>query len=158
MKDLDNIVSLIKEIDECLDKYDFKGYTFEEYEKAIKEGKKGTKGLRSLIKYNSSGLYIWSIWMQDCLDNCKTYINKIWLANKNKLRLMDVSTQYKYDITTDDLNKIKILVKRIRETRSAFKKNTDDFSIYPIESEKIGSNLTDIANYFEKYINMNNER
>lgn len=147
MKDLDNIVSLIKEIDECLDKYDFKGYTFEEYERAIKEGKKGTKGLRNLIKYNSSGLYIWSIWMQDCLDNCKAYINKIWLVDKNK-----------YDITTDDLNKIKILVKRIRETRSAFKKNTDDFSIYPIESEKIGSNLTDIAKYFEKYINMNNER
>ena len=147
MKDLDNIVSLIKEIDECLDKYDFKGYTFEEYENAIKEGKKGTKGLRNLIKYNSSGLYIWSTWMQACLDNCKTYINKIWLVNKNK-----------YDITTDDLNKIKILVERIRETRSAFKKNTDNCSIYPIESEKICSNLTDIANYFEKYINMNNER
>ena len=147
MKNLDNIVSLIKEIDECLDKYDFKGYTFEEYENAIKEGKKGTKGLRNLIKYNSSGLYIWSTWMQACLDNCKTYINKIWLVNKNK-----------YDITTDDLNKIKILVERIRETRSAFKKNTDNCSIYPIESEKICSNLTDIANYFEKYINMNNER
>ena len=147
MKDLYNIVSLIKEIDECLDKYDFKGYTFEEYERAIKEGIKGTKGLRNLIKYNSSGLYIWSIWMQDCLDNCKAYINKICLVDKNK-----------YDITTDDLNKIKILVKRIRETRSAFKKNTDDFSIYPIESEKIGSNLTDIAKYFEKYINMNDER
>lgn len=147
MKDLDNIVSLIKEIDECLDKYDFKGYTFEEYERAIKEGKKGTKGLRNLIKYNSSGLYIWSTWMQACLDNCKTYINKIWLVNKNK-----------YDITTDDLNKIKILAERIRETRSAFKKNTDNCSIYPIESEKICSNLTDIANYFEKYINMNNER
>ena len=139
MKDLDNIVSLIKEIDECLDKYDFKGYTFEEYEKAIKEGKKGTKGLRNLIKYNSSGLYIWPTWMQDCLDNCKTYINKIWLVNKNK-----------YYITNDDLNKIKILVERIRETRSAFKKNTDNCSIYPIESEKICSNLTDIANYFEK--------
>lgn len=147
MKDLDNIVSLIKDIDECLDKYDFKGYTFEEYEKAIKEGKKGTKGLRNLIKYNSSGLYIWSTWMQDCLDNCKTYINKIWLVNINK-----------HDITNDDLNKIKILVERIRETRSAFKKNTDNCSIYPIESEKICSNLTDIANYFEKYINMNDER
>ena len=147
MKDLDNIVSLIKDIDECLDKYDFKGYTFEEYEKAIKEGKKGTKGLRNLIKYNSSGLYIWSTWMQDCLNNCKKYINKIWLVNINK-----------YDITNDDLNKIKILAERIRETRSAFKKNTDNCSIYPIESEKICSNLTDIANYFEKYINMNNER
>ena len=147
MKKLDEVILLIKEIDECLDKYDFKGYTFEEYENAIKEGKKGNKGLRNLVKYNSSGSYIWSTWMQDCLDNCKTYINKIWLVNKNK-----------YNITTDDLIKIKMLVKRIRETRSAFKKNTDDFSIYPIQSEKIGSNLTDIANYFEKYINMNDER
>lgn len=147
MKKLDEVILLIKEIDECLDAYSFKGYTFEEYEKIINEGKTGDRGLRNLIKYNSGGSYVWVSWMQDCLDKCKKYTNKIWLEDKKK-----------EIITIDDIYQIKLLIKRIRETKTAFKKNTDDYSLYPLHSEKIGNNLNNIALWFEKYINMKDER
>lgn len=140
MENLNKIINLIKEIDECLDAYEYNGYTYEEYKKDIDRGIRGNKGLRNLIKYNSSGSHVWNDWMQECLDNCKKQVNNIYTSKKN-------NTKPLFDIL--DFSR---LIKRIRETRDTFKKNTDNYSLYPIQSETIGNNLTIIANYFEKYI------
>lgn len=140
MEKLNEIIELIKEIDECLDAYSFKGYTFEKYQVAISKGEKGTGGLRNIVKYNSNGQHIWKTWMQTALDDSKKYINKIYLCKNGK-----------YNINNDDKEKMTLLSKRLREAKDVFKKDTDNYSIYPIKSETIGHNLTVIANYLENY-------
>lgn len=141
MKDLDILINAIKEVDKCLDAYDFKGYSFEEYEDCIKRGIKGDKGLRNLVKYNSSGSYVWNTWMQESLDNSKKYANILYKINKNN-----------GSMSVNDKDKLLLLIKRLGETKKTFKKNTDDYSIYPIQSLSIGENLTIIKSYFENIL------
>lgn len=141
MKKLNEIIGFVKEIDECLDAYSFKGYTFEEYKKAIENGEKGTNGLRNIIKYNSGGQHIWKTYMQTSLDDTKKYINKIYLYKKGK-----------YVINDEDKKNIISLIKMLRQTKDVFKKDTDNYSLYPIKSETIGHNLGVIAQYLENYI------
>ena len=141
MKDLNILINAIKEIDKCLDAYDFKDYTFEEYQDSIMKGEKGNKGLRNLIKYNSAGSYVWTSWMQESLDNSKRYANILYKMDKNN-----------GSMSVNDKDKLLLLIKRLGETKKTFKKNTDDYSIYPIQSELIGENLTIIKSYLENIL------
>lgn len=140
MENLNKIIDLIKEIDKDLDSYEYNNVPYEEYIGMIKKNERGTRSLRNSLIYSSKGAHIWASWMQECIDNCKKTVNIIYTYKKrNEKPLIDLL----------DLSR---LIKRIRETRDVFKKNTDNYSLYPIQSERIGNNLTIIAKYFEKYI------
>lgn len=139
MKTLEQIISIIKEIDKDLDAYEFNGYTFDEYNNCINNKVKGNNSLRHL-RHNKSN--IWTSWMQEGLDNSKEISNKIFLYEKKQ-----------YIINTSDIENIEKLSKRLKESQSTFYKNTDKYSIYPIQSEAIGNNLILLSKLFVNIIN-----
>lgn len=129
MDKLTSIIRLIKEIDKDLDAYDFSGIPYEEYLEYKKLGKKGPYGLRNTILYNSGGLRVWSSWMEECIDNCKTLCNELYMKNKHNTPM------------TFDSYKIRLLLNRLDDVKRVFKQNTDKYSLYPIQSENICKNL-----------------
>lgn len=137
---INKLIKLIKEIDKALDAYEFRGYTYEEYKELISQGKRGDRSLRYSIVPGTGGKHIWTNIMQDTLDRSKKITNLLYLEHKNK-----------YNLTTDDYHEIYLLIKRIKEMHAEFKKNTDNFSIYPIQAETIGDNLNEMTKILSIY-------
>lgn len=136
---INTLINKIKEIDSALDAYEFRGYTYEEYCSIKRDNKRGDKSLRCAIMYNKAGAHIWSGIMQDSIDRAKQITNKLYLADKNR-----------YIMTDDDMNEIKLLVKRLNEVRDVFYKNTDGLSTYPVQAEIIYDNINEIINILNK--------
>lgn len=124
-EELNKLVSKIKEIDKALDAYEYMGTTFEEYKKNIQEGKRGNMSLRNRMLHNS---HIWSDWMESSIRNVKDITNELWKGN--------YIGGYDIERTINMLGK----------TRDAFVKNTDNLSLYPIQSELVRDNINDIIN------------
>ena len=141
MKNLNTLIEKIKDIDNALDAYEYSGYTYEKYKDMISHKIRGDRSLRFLFKPGSIGKHIWTNVMQDGLDRAKKITNLLYLEHNNK-----------YKLTKDDDYEILLLTKRLNEIREIFKKNTDNYSIYPIHSEMIGDRLTEIAKILDKYI------
>lgn len=137
MEQLSKIIEAVKQIDKDLDAYSYSGIPYEEYVEIKKRNISGPNGLRNLIKYNSSGMHIWSGWMQACLDDIKKTINNIYLIRKGK------------NINIDR-EEMKILVGRIQELCEVFNKSTDNCSIHPIQSERIIENMKIVSKYIIK--------
>lgn len=129
---LNTFISKIKEIDKALDAYEYASYTFEEYKNAIKLKQHGTDNLRN--KYLRDK-HLWSNWMESTLQKCKTIAN-LWYSKK---------------INTIEKEEIERTIKMLNQTKNVFKKNTDNLSLYPIQSEIVVNRLTDIANILYKY-------
>ena len=122
-EELNILVSKIKEIDKALDAYEYMGTTFEEYKKNIQEGKRGNMSLRNRMLHNS---HIWSDWMESSIRNVKDIINELWKENYI------------------GSNEIERTINMLGKTRDAFVKNTDNLSLYPIQSELVRDNINDI--------------
>ncbi len=122
---LNILVSKIKEIDKALDAYEYMGLTYEEYLDAKKKNERGSMSLRNRILHGS---HIWSDWMEFTLQRCKDIANLIWADS----------------IETMSKESIELIIKRLGQTRDVFVKNTDNLSIYPIQSELIRDNINDI--------------
>ena len=122
-EELNILVSKIKEIDKALDAYEYMGTTFEEYKKNIQEGKRGNMSLRNRMLHNS---HIWSDWMESSIRNVKDITNELWKENYI------------------GSNEIERTINMLGKTRDAFVKNTDNLSLYPIQSELVRDNINDI--------------
>lgn len=122
-EELNILVSKIKEIDKALDAYEYMGTTFEEYKKNIQEGKRGNMSLRNRMLHNS---HIWSDWMESSIRNVKDITNELWKENYI------------------GSNEIERIINMLGKTRDAFVKNTDNLSLYPIQSELVRDNINDI--------------
>ena len=140
MKDL---IDKIKEIDVMLDAYEYKNCTFEEYQECIKTNTRGNGSLRNMIR---SSMHVWNPVMEKYFKELKDVVNMIYLVKKNKHKL-----------NRDDIDKISDIINKIKDIKMIFKKNTDDCSIYPIQSECICNNLNFISKYLQKYMNMKYE-
>lgn len=140
MKDL---IDKIKEIDVMLNAYEYKNCTFEEYKECIKTNTKGNGSLRNMIR---NSMHVWNPVIEQYFKELKDVVNMIYLTKKNK-----------YKLNGDDIDKIYDIINKVRYIKDVFKKNTDDCSIYPIQSECICNNLTYISKYLQKYMNMKYE-
>lgn len=140
MKDL---IDKIKEIDVMLDAYEYKNCAFEEYQECIKTNTRGNGSLRNMIR---NSMHVWNPVMEKYFKELKDVVNMIYLVKKNK-----------HKFNKDDIDKISVIINKVRDIKTVFKKNTDDCSIYPIQSECIYNNLTFISKYLQKYMNMKYE-
>lgn len=137
------LIDKIKEIDKMLDDYEYKNCNFEEYQYCIKNNIKGNGSLRNMIR---SSMHVWNPVMEKYFKELKDVVNMIYLEKNNR-----------YKMNRDDIDKISVIINKVRDIKTVFKKNTDDCSIYPIQSECICNNLTFISNYLQKYMNMKYE-
>lgn len=122
---LNVLVAKIKEIDKALDAYEYMGLTYEEYLDAKKKNERGSMSLRNRILHGS---HIWSDWMEMTIRRTKDIANLLWADS----------------IDTMSKESIKTVIKGLGQTRDVFIKNTDNLSLYPIQSEIVRDNINDI--------------
>ena len=122
---LNVLVAKIKEIDKALDAYEYMGLTYEEYLDAKKKNERGSMSLRNRILHGS---HIWSDWMEMSIKRAKDIANLLWADS----------------IDTISKENIETIIKGLGQTRDAFIKNTDNLSLYPIQSELVRDNINDI--------------
>jgi len=126
------LIDKIREIDKCLDAYDYMNCTYEEYLECIRQNKTGNMSLRHRI---ISGHHIWDNHMEDTLYKTKQLTNLLYKKSYNK-------------INTDDVIK---LIGNLALSRDNFYKKTDSLSIYPIQSITIRDNLNTIIEILSRY-------
>ena len=140
MKDIDKLISLIKDIDKALDKYEYGNLTYEEYIEHIQNNLHGNNSIR--YKY-FNGKHIWADWMQQNIDELKNMTNKLYLVDKNR-----------YILTKDDIDILHRLPQKLNKLIEGFVKNTDGCSLWALQSEEIRDNLYKIINILNKNISI----
>lgn len=126
---LNILISKIKEIDKALDDYEYMGWTYEAFIRDKNDNKRGNMSLRNRTLHEK---HIWNDWMEDTIKNLKDTCNELWKGNYIG----------KYEIERE--------IKMLGKTRDVFIKNTDNLSLYPMQSEIIRDNINFIINILRK--------
>ena len=137
MKKINELINAIKEIDVCLDKYEYNNCSYEEYKSMISQGQHGNRCIRNLYLF---GHHFWTSIMDNVFNECKQYTNKIYLYDKGKYLLLD-----------EDKQKINKLAESVITIRHELKKDFDKYGIYPIEMEQILNNLITMHTILKSY-------
>ena len=135
MSNLQIIIDKIKEIDNCLDAYEYGNLTYDEYKKYNENNIHGNWSLRRRYFHSKP---IWESIIQNIFDKLKDTINLIYKEQKHNTKYVDSK-------------KLNMLINDLKYTEKQFKKNTDNCSVYPIKSETIKDNLLYIIAYLENY-------